>query len=69
MNLNVYYTTVNNKYGLVIADKDNQELIYAKIGKSENNDIVSLNAIDSAINFLTKMNIRGQIKKEDNDEE
>lgn len=66
MNLNVYYTTVNNKYGLVIADKDNQELIYAKIGKSENNDIVSLNAIDSAINFLTKMNIRGQIKKEDN---
>lgn len=66
MNLNVYYTVVDNKYGLVIENKDSKELIYAKIGKSENKDIASLNAIDGAINFLTKMNIRGQIKKEDN---
>lgn len=66
MNLNIYYTTVNNKYGLVIEAEDNKELIYAKIGKSEKDDIASLNAIDGAINFLTKMNIRGQIKKEDN---
>lgn len=65
MSLNIYYSAINNKYGVIIEDKVNKDLIYAKIGLSKDSEMTFFNAIESASNFLTKMNTRGLIKKED----
>jgi len=65
--MNVYYTATDTHYGMVIEEQNADGTIdfkYGKTGKCQNREVGLLNALESAAEFLDKINRRGELSKD-----
>lgn len=67
--MKVYYTATDTHYGMVIEEQNAEGSVdfkYAKTGVCQNKEMGLINAIEGVFNFLAKINMRGEISKENN---